>query len=165
MHWCKCYLMYFFYLSFFLFCFYSVPGDMAHNWCRLSRAESHPVLGASRSSDRPILLLLHVPSTPPHGPVWGQSAPFLSSCTFIHTQSAVVVLMDFFFNPITIIFSSSKQYKIPWALILLKFWQIDYLLCVQESIIHTCMPNSVVLNTCWNSISDSSDKIWWNCDW
>lgn len=57
----------------------AVPGHLAYDRRRLSRAELHPVLGSSRSSHRSILLLLSVPSSPPHSPVWGQSSAFLST--------------------------------------------------------------------------------------
>lgn len=73
-------------------CFPAVPGDMAHNWRWLSRAELHPVLGTSRSPNWTVLLLLPVPSPPPHSPVWGQSPPFFSSGRGMSTTYTIVFI-------------------------------------------------------------------------
>lgn len=59
---------------------FPVPGDVAHDRRRLSRAEPHPVLGASRPPHRPVLLQQHVPSSSSDGSVRGQSAALLPSC-------------------------------------------------------------------------------------
>lgn len=63
----------------------AVPGDLAHDRRRLSGAELHPMLGASRPPDRSILLLLSVSSSPPHSPVRGQSPAFLSTGMHIYS--------------------------------------------------------------------------------
>lgn len=66
--------------TYFLFSPFSpVSGDVAHNRCRLSRAELHPVLGTSRPPHWTVLLLLPVPPSSPHCPVWGQGSALLSS--------------------------------------------------------------------------------------
>lgn len=85
-----------------------VSGDLAHNRCRLSGAELHLVLGTSRPPHWTVLLLVLVPSSSPHCPVWGQSSALLSSGMSTYTECSSLC------NNIRVIFlnaaCSIKQY-------------------------------------------------------